>query len=101
MGLRSWVIGFSEKLWEAPVIEKRVTGNHRLRVGWFGLVIIEYEVEIYVDTRPQGQAYSPDWWTSHRLWLRCPRGVKAVITDTGLSVSWEGVAMPWVVDLRT
>lgn len=52
----------------------RPTGSVRLRIGWFGRLILEEEHQRSVCSRRAGDAYSPGNWRQEQCWLRAPRG---------------------------
>lgn len=63
---------------------RRATGNVRIRVGWFGRLILEEEHERYVNIRRAGDAYSPANWLLEKCWRPAPRG--AVLPIDGSAV---------------
>lgn len=52
----------------------RATGNVRVRVGWFGRLILEEEHQRYFSTLRAGDGYSPGFWQCETSWRRAPRG---------------------------
>jgi hypothetical protein len=50
------------------------TGRIRIRAGWFGRAVLEYEQYTELDERPAGAAYSPRWWRKVARWRAVPRG---------------------------